>query len=147
MNSPQDPCEGLEFILGPIRELFLHDERPFMNRLECLSILEIRYTETLKAVNGNWKAYFRSDFLFFELISREKPEQIALALTKCDLPRFNNLSVQDFLVLYSKRREEIARNWKILVDDTRVCAMVSQRLGSLLNDIAHVCGYLHSVLS
>ena len=97
-----------------------------MHRLECLGILEIRYIETLKAVNGDWKACFRSDFLFFELISREKPEQVALALTECDLSRFNNLSVQDFLVPHSKRREEIARKWEILVDDTRVCAMVSQ---------------------
>ena len=79
-----------------------------------------------------------TDFSFLNGITSMDPYTMALLVTEADRYRFNRLCFEDFLDKDRDGLREIARNWRTLQSDSKMCVHVDERLGWMVSQLAWV---------
>ena len=139
--NASDPYQVLDFILGPIKELFVTNNRSLIHTLKRLAILAVRFEDTVvNAVSVDWTSPFSTNFSFLEEIENRTSEELAISVTDADYIHFNNLCPQDFLNHSNGRRQQIGRLWQTLSSDIKECVIADRLLGSVVGRVARVSG-------
>jgi len=135
-DTSSDPSEALRFFLGPLYQLL--DEQPsgILPIVRKLPISDTRFKlKVVSETDVNWPKPFSTDFLFWESIQRDSPEDLARSNTESVSSLHSAVSPRD-LLYDSELIKDIASLWSDLSDDILACLIANGKLTGYFMDFA-----------